>query len=167
MSERTIEELNRIDGEAFVDILGSIYEHSPWVAERARSERPFASVAELHEAMASVVRDASREEQLELLRAHPDLADRTEMTDASREEQVAAGLDQLSREEYVTFQRLNETYYEQFGFPFIMAVRDESPDAIRAAMEARIEHSKSQEFRTALTEVDEIARLRLEELVRS
>jgi 2-oxo-4-hydroxy-4-carboxy-5-ureidoimidazoline decarboxylase len=163
MSELTIETLNRTDRETFVDALGDVYEHSPWVAERARSERPFDSVDELHDAMARAVRDASRERKLGLLRAHPDLGDRTEMTDASEEEQAAAGLDQLSREQYEAFQRLNERYRDAFGFPFIMAVRGESPEAIRTAMEQRVEHSESEEFRTALDEVHTIARLRLDE----
>ena len=165
MSEHTIEELNRADRETFVDVLNGVYERSPWVAERASSERPFSSVDDLRETMASVVRDASREEKLRLLRAHPDLGEGTELTEASKQEQAAAGLDQLSPDQYEAFQRLNETYREKFEFPFIMAVREESPAAIREAMDERTEHTESEEFRTALDEVDEIARLRLEELL--
>lgn len=164
MADLTVEALNRLDGDAFVDALADIYEESPWVAERVRDERPFESVADLRAAMKHTVEGASREERLALLRAHPDLGERTEMTDASREEQASAGLDALSPEQYEAFQRLNETYRERFGFPFIMAVKDESPDAIRAAMEERVEHSRSAEFGTALDEVHEIARLRLDEL---
>jgi 2-oxo-4-hydroxy-4-carboxy-5-ureidoimidazoline decarboxylase len=170
MSEHTIEELNRANRGAFVDVLGGVYEHSPWVAERAWSERPFFSIEDLHGSMRSVVRDASRERQAELLRAHPDLGERTgttEMTDASREEQAAAGLDRLNRDQYEAFERLNGTYRERFGFPFIVAVREESPEAIRDAMEERIEHSEPEEFRTALEEVHTIARLRLEKLLTS
>lgn len=165
MSSHTIEELNGMERQEFVDAVGEVYESSPWVAERTWSERPFSSVDDLSEAMGRTVRDASREEQLELLREHPDLGERTEMTDASEQEQASAGLDQLSRDQYEAFQRLNQTYREKFGFPFIMAVRDESPDAIRAAMEERVDHSESEEFRTALEEVDAIARMRLEERV--
>jgi 2-oxo-4-hydroxy-4-carboxy-5-ureidoimidazoline decarboxylase len=167
MGELTIENLNRGDRAAFVGALGDVYEHSPWVAERAWSERPFSSVEDLHDSMARTVRDASREEKLELLRAHPDLGERTEMTDASEGEQAAAGLDELSPEQYETFERLNGTYRERFGFPFVMAVSGERPDAIQEAMEARIEHSRSEEFRTALDEVGTIAGLRLEEILAS
>jgi 2-oxo-4-hydroxy-4-carboxy-5-ureidoimidazoline decarboxylase len=165
MSELTIEDLNRGDRTAFIDVLGGVYEHSPWVAERTWSERPFWSIDDLHDSMAGTVRSASQEEKLELLGAHPDLGERTEMTDASEVEQAAAGLDELSPEQYETFQRLNESYRERFGFPFIIAVSGESPDAIQEAMETRIDHSKSEEFRTALKQVDEIARFRLEELL--
>lgn len=165
MTRLTVEELNRADEEEFVEALGGIYEESPWVAKRVLSERPFDSVEELRRAMKRVVQDASREKRLELLRAHPDLGEQTEMTEESREEQASAGLDQLNRNQYEAFQRLNETYREEFGFPFIMAVKEASPEVIREAMEARIDHSRPEEFRTALDEVHEIAALRLEEQI--
>jgi len=166
MTDVSIEELNRADGATFVDVLGGVYEHSPWVAERSRSERPFDSVADLRATMEDVVEGASRTEQLALLRAHPDLGERTAMTDASEREQASAGLDELSPDQYEAFQRLNETYRETFDFPFIMAVESETPEAIRAAMAERVENTADEEFRTALDEVHEIARLRLETLVR-
>ncbi|MFA1612551.1 2-oxo-4-hydroxy-4-carboxy-5-ureidoimidazoline decarboxylase [Halobellus rubicundus] len=165
MDHLTLEELNDADGKTFVEILGGVYESSPWVAERARADRPFSSVDALHDRLSRAVEDASRERKLDLLRAHPDLGEQTEMTDTSEQEQASAGLDELSPEQYETFQRLNETYRERFGFPFIMAVRGASPDAIQAAMERRIENSEAEEFRTALEQVHEIARLRLEELL--
>lgn len=165
MTDCTIEKLNGVDAETFVDVLGGVYENSPWVAERAVADRPFESPDDLRASMAAAVADASRERQVALLRAHPDLGERTEMTEASETEQAAAGLDDLSPDQYETFQRLNGRYRERFGFPFIMAVRDESPDAIRAAMERRVDHSEAEEFRTALEEVHTIARFRLEELL--
>ena len=167
MSELTLEEANQLDEDAFVNRFGSIYETSPWVAERSWSEQPFSSVADLKGTFEGTVEDASAERKRELLDAHPDLGERTEMTDASEREQASAGLDQLSPEQYEAFQRLNERYQEKFGFPFIMSVNDESPEAIRSAMEARVEHSRDEEFRTALNEVHEIARLRLDEMLTS
>lgn len=164
MTKLTVEDLNQADEERFVEILGGVYEESPWVAERTRSKRPFSSIDDVQQAMATTVQNASREKQLELLRAHPDLGERTAMTDESQEEQASAGLDQLRPDQYETFQRLNETYREKFGFPFIMAVKDESVDTIQTAMENRIDHSRSEEFRTALDEVNVIAELRLEDL---
>lgn len=160
-------EINRADNSVFVNLLGGVYEESAWVAERAWSNRPFDDIDELHSAMRDVVEDTARERQLELLRAHPDLGEQTEMTDASVEEQASAGLDQLSSEQYAAFQRLNERYRDNFGFPFIMTVRDETPDAIRAAMGERLEHSPAEEFTTALEEVHTIARLRLAEQIES
>lgn len=163
MTDLTVDEINHLDEATFVDELKDIYEHSPWVAERISSERPFASLAELRDAMKRAVDDASTEKKLELLRAHPDLGDQTGITESSKEEQSAAGLDQLSPEMYEAFQQLNERYREKFGFPFIMAVKNESPEAIREAMERRVEQSEAEEFRTALEEVHTIARLRLED----
>lgn len=165
MDELTLSEVNELPDSAFVDTLGSIYETSPWVAERALTERPFDSPDELRETMKDVVENATDEEQLALLRAHPNLGEQTEMTDASEKEQASAGLDQLTPEQYETFQRLNERYEEKFEFPFIMAVKNESPDTIQQAMEERIEHSVSVEFETALREVHEIARFRIDELL--
>ncbi len=167
MSELSITELNQMDDSAFVDTLSGVYETSPWVAERASSDRPFDSIEAVHESMRQRVQDASREDQLELLQAHPDLGEQTEMTDASREEQSSAGLDQLSREQYEAFQRLNETYRDTFGFPFIMAVKGASPDVIQSAMEKRVDNSVVEEFQTALDEVHKIARLRLDDLLTS
>jgi len=167
MTTHTIDALNDADADAFVDRLGDVYEASPWVAEGAVDARPFESIDELHAAMRAVVEDAGRERKLALLRAHPDLGEQTAMTDASEREQASAGLDDLTREQYEAFQRLNEQYRESFGFPFIMAVKGASVSEIRAAMEARVEHSTQEEFRTAVDEVHEIARLRLDERVES
>ena len=165
MAELILEELNEMDRTSFVDTLGSVYETSPWVAEQAWSDRPFDSVDAVHESMKRIVENASREQKLALLRAHPDLGEQTELTDASREEQASAGLDQLSRNQYEAFQQLNATYRENFEFPFIMAVKGASPDAIQETMESRVDNSVTEEFQTALDEVHEIARLRLDELL--
>jgi len=164
MSQLSLTALNRTTRDEFVDVLGDVYEESPWVARRSVDERPFDSVEEIHEAMRHTVTAASAERQLALLRAHPDLGEQTEMTDASEQEQAAAGLDELGKEQYETFQRLNDRYREKFGFPFIMAVKHETPDTIQAAMERRVEHSEDEEFQTALAEVHKIAHLRLADL---
>lgn len=163
MADLTIDDLNRLDEEVFVDELDDVYEHSPWVPERVLPERPFDSLAELREAMRRVVDEASRETKLELLRSHPDLGDQTGITESSEKEQASAGLDQLSPEMYEAFQRLNDRYRGAFGFPFIMAVKNESPKAIKEAMETRVEQTESEEFRTAIEEVHTIAQIRLEE----
>jgi 2-oxo-4-hydroxy-4-carboxy-5-ureidoimidazoline decarboxylase len=165
VSQIQLAELNEAEKDRFVDALGSVYEESPWVARRSWSERPFRSVEELRAAMRRTVAAASEEEQLALLRAHPDLGEQTEMTDASEAEQSSAGLDELRPAQYETFQRLNDRYRGKFGFPFIMAVTDATPDGIQTVMKRRIENSESEEFQTALDEVHEIARLRLEDLL--
>lgn len=165
MSQLSLTEVNQAGEEAFVEMLGGVYEESPWVARESASDRPFSSVEELHEAMRQTVAAATHDRQLALLRAHPDLGEQTEMTDASESEQSAAGLDSLEPEQYRAFQRLNHSYREKFGFPFIMAVKNESPDTIQTAMERRIGNAESNEFQMALDEVHTIARLRLDELL--
>lgn len=164
MKHTTIEELNDSEKDEFIELLRGVYEESAWVAEQVHSERPFSSVQALNDAMRDAVDSASRDVQLELLRVHPDLGEQTEMTDASETEQASAGLNDLSPAQYDTFQRLNDQYREKFGFPFIMAVKNESPEAIQTAMEDRVEHERDQEFETALDQVHEIAKLRLQEL---
>jgi len=150
----------------FVTRFGGIYEHSAWVAEEAA---PIAAATEdidiIAQVMADCVDNASVERQLALIRAHPDLAGKAqiagELTEDSTNEQASAGLDQCSPEEYVRFQALNREYHEKFGFPFVMAVRDSGRADILAAFENRMENDQSTEFETALTEIHQIARLRI------
>ena len=158
-----------MDRTAFTRALGSVFEGSAWVAERTWEARPFATVATLHAAMVSAVRRAPEPEQLTLLRAHPDLGDRatraSALSESSEAEQAAAGLDRLTETDYDRFQRLNTAYRETFGFPFIIAARNHDVNGILAAFEQRLLHSRIQEVETALAEVADIARFRLEALV--
>jgi len=164
-----LETLNRVPESDFVRSLGGIYEQSPWVAERSFAKRPFATVADLADAMAAAVAAASPEEKLALVRAHPDLAGKAAragaLTDASKAEQGALGLDRLSDEEYARFERLNHAYASKFGFPFVICVRRQTRDAILDAFERRLAHNAETELSTALAEIDRIARLRIAELV--
>jgi len=161
----SLETLNQLGRDEFRRALGGVFEQSPWVADRAFARRPFASLEALHEAMAQVVGRASREEQLALIRAHPDLAGTAAraraMSAASVAEQSSAGLDRLTEEEYERFERLNGAYREKFGFPFIIAVRRHEKHAILAAFEARLPNSLDEEVEAALAQIAEIARLRL------
>src|SRR5947199_8745905 len=165
----TVNLLNRASRDEFEGALGGIFERSPWVAARAIEARPFAGVAALHAAMVAVVRRASRDEQLALLRAHPDLAGRAAragaLTSASASEQSSAGLDRLDDREYERFGRLNLAYREKFGFPFIVAVRRHDTQQILAAFETRLGHTEAEEVQAALAQVFEIARLRLGGLI--
>lgn len=167
----TLEAVNRMDRDRFVRTLGGVFETSPWVAERAWSARPFASVAALHGALVRAVEQSSRDDQIALLRAHPDLAGTAAragtMSASSVAEQSSAGLDRLGDEEYERFQRLNAAYREMFGFPFIIAVRRHDQTSILAAFAARLEHTRDDEVRAALGQVFDITRMRLERLVES
>ena len=153
--------------EEFVARFGGVYEHSPWVARRTWPKRPFADVAALADAMQSTMLAASREEQMALIRAHPELAgrlDAAQLTGSSRAEQASAGLDRVTPEQKAKMQALNAAYREKFGFPFIVAVRGLDWSGIIARRETRLANDREREIATALEQIGRIARLRLEAL---
>jgi len=158
-------ELNTCDAERFVAVCGPLYEHAPWVAERALARRPFASRAALHAALLAAVADATADEQLALIRAHPDLVGRAaregRLTAASQGEQAAAGLGGLSADEIAVFERSNAAYRERFGFPFVICARENRKDAILAAFPVRLAHTSDEERAAALHEIGRIGWLRL------
>lgn len=152
-----------------MELLGGIFEHSPWVDESVYNRRPFAGLPELHACMVETVDAAARERRLDLLCQHPELAGREaadgSLTEDSRREQAGAGLDQCSREELERINRYNREYRDKFGFPFIIAVTGLDKFAIIAAMERRLRNRTDDEFVTALGEVEKIALIRLEKLI--
>ena len=169
VAESDLQQLNALDREAFVARLGAIYEHSPWVAQGAWPGRPFGSLDALHAVMHGVVLSASRDAQLALIRAHPELqgkvAQPAGLTEASRSEQTGAGLDRLMPEQHAKLQTLNRAYRERFGFPFVVAVRGLDAARIIARIESRLANTPEQEFHACLDEIGRIARFRLERLV--
>jgi len=161
-----LSELNALDQPAFVDAVGWVFEHSPWVAERAWRRRPFGSLDDLHAAMVAELEAGPVEEQLALLRAHPDLgtgAAERAMTDASSAEQAGAGLDRLSPMESARLHDLTTAYRAKFGFPFLYAVNGSTKHDILRALEARAAAGGEEEFSEALRQVSRIARGRLED----
>ena len=145
--------------------MSALFEHSPWVEQRADANP---SSGDRYADLIAVVAAASRDEQLALIRAHPELAgkaaiDRT-LTDASAAEQASAGLDRLTPEDYARFHALNTAYTARFDFPFIICVRRTDKAGILAAMELRLAHDRDSEIATALGEIGEIVRLRLEDM---
>jgi len=159
----TIADLNSLEHAQFVAAIGWVFEHSPWVAERAWAVRPFANVEQLHRVMVERVERALPEEQLALLRAHPDLGTRARVSEASSAEQAGAGLDQLTQAEFERLRALNETYRDKFGFPFLFAVKGSTKHDILDALERRVQSSREEEYRVALHQVYRIARFRLED----
>ncbi len=157
------ERLELID---FIAVFGSVYEHSPWVAEAVYpSMTPGIEVVSVAAEMRSIVDSASDKIQLGLLRAHPDLAGRlglAELTKSSRSEQRGAGLDNCSPDELREFQELNAKYTDRFGFPFIFAVKGFHRTDILEAFRIRVNNSSATEFKTAIEQVHRIAKLRLE-----
>lgn len=158
----TLTELNCLSRERFTELLGWIFEQSPWVAHRAWTQRPFSSAEVLLSTMFAEVRRASVEEQLALLRAHPDLGAKARMSDASVAEQKGAGLDQLSPAEYDALLSFNRAYRDKFGFPFLFAVKGSTKHQILAELRRRLESTYEAEMQEALRQVSRIARFRLE-----
>jgi urate oxidase len=157
----------------FVERFGGIFEHSPWIAQRAFAGElsPANDTAiGLHAALAFQFRAASDEERLGVLAAHPDLAGKLaqakRLTASSTEEQASAGLDALTTEEHARLTDLNNRYVTKFGFPFIIAVRDHTKSGILAAFETRIENDRDAEFAAACRQVERIALLRLDAMFR-
>jgi OHCU decarboxylase len=152
----------------FLETFGSIFEHSPWIAENvwyAGLEVRHDTAAGLHEAMCNQIRQADDETKLELLRAHPELAGKAAdqgMTAASHGEQRRSGLDRCSAEELAEFQHLNDLYREKFGFPFIMAIKGYQARQILDIFHQRLNHSPAEELQTALTQVMKIGLFRLQ-----
>ena len=141
----------------------ALFEHSPWVEARADA-RP--SSGDRHADLMAVLYDATPEEQLALIRAHPELAGKAAvdgtLTEASAAEQASAGLDRLTRKEFDRFHALNAAYRERFGFPFIICVRQTNKSGILAAMERRLANDRATEIAEALAQIGDIVRLRLE-----
>lgn len=169
MSRRTVPEINSLSCGEFVRLLGGVFEHSAWIAEMAWANRPFADVQQLHGALCDIMKTSSRDKQLALLRAHPDLVGRlaqeNQLTKESAREQASAGLDRLTPDEIAQFQENNADYQERFGFPFIICARLNKKEAILAAFPQRLGNSREQEIETALEEVYKIAELRLHDLI--
>ena len=161
----TLAVVNQMDRETFVATVGWVFEHSPWVAERAWAARPFDGLDALHLAMVDQVEAAPLEEQLALLRAHPDLGTRARISDASKGEQAGAGLDTLTAAEFDHFERLNSAYRDKFGFPFLLAVKGSTKHDILRALDERLEASPDDEFHETLRQVFRIARFRLQDAV--
>ncbi|QHW29463.1 2-oxo-4-hydroxy-4-carboxy-5-ureidoimidazoline decarboxylase [Paenibacillus rhizovicinus] len=157
----TIEQINGMNEARFTELLGAVFEHSPWVAERSWNEGPFRDSGHLHETMMRQVEEAAPDEVLSLLRAHPDLATRLKVTALSAAEQQGAGLDALTQEEYDYFAEMNQAYKEKFGFPFILAVAGRTKADIAEAMGLRVESSREAERKRALAEISRIAEHRI------
>ena len=159
----SIAELNSLDRTRFVEAIGWIFEGSPWVSERVWEARPFRDIEALIAAMQAEVEKARPEQQLALIRAHPDLGTRARVSPASAEEQTGAGLDRLTPQEFERLARLNSTYRTTFGFPFVYAVKGSTKYDVLDALEHRINASAEDEYREALRHVYRIAEFRLRE----
>jgi 2-oxo-4-hydroxy-4-carboxy-5-ureidoimidazoline decarboxylase len=171
MSQKTLSELNACSKADFVAALANIFEYSPWIAEHAASARPFAGVKQLFEAMKAAVDRAPSELRLVLIKAHPDLANKTQraagLTAESSAEQNSVGLDRLLDAEYEAFERVNNAYRAKFDFPYIVCVRRHTRDSILRDFERRLPNDATTETQKSVEEICRIAALRVDQLVAS
>jgi 2-oxo-4-hydroxy-4-carboxy-5-ureidoimidazoline decarboxylase len=171
MSPITLAELNVCSKDDFVAALGNVFEHSPWVAEQAALARPFAGVQQLFAAMRTIVEQTASEARLALIRAHPDLANKTQraagLTAESNAEQSSAGLDRLSNAEFEAFEKANNAYRTKFGFPYIACVRRHTRDSVLRDFERRLQNDAATEMGISIKEICRIAALRVDQFVNS
>lgn len=166
-----LQDVNTLSPQQFVETFGGIYEHSPWVAEAAAKQRPFASMQQMKQAFSQAVQQAPESQKLALVRAHPELGHRMgidpELSAESTQEQGSAGLDRLSPAEYRQLRDLNDAYQKKFGMPFVICVRQATKAVILEAMEQRLTSSFTEELAEALKQIDAIAALRLQDKVQA
>lgn len=160
-----IAELNQMSQPDFVAALGAVFEDTPAIAQKVWEQRPFTDQDDLHQKMVMIVNGLSQAEQLSLIRSHPDLGSKAKMADASVEEQLEVGLDRLTSDECDRFHQLNQAYKSQFGFPFIIAVKNHTKASILQAFEQRLKNAVDTERQQALSEIIQIAYFRLHSLI--
>lgn len=160
-----LKDLNQSGLDRFAAQLEGVFEHSPWIAEKAAARRPFSSVDDLFQAMTAIVQEADEKEKMALIQSHPRLGTRKKLTAESQAEQAQAGVSGLSGSGSERLDTLNRRYEAVFGFPFVMAVRGKTKSDILEELKTRLRQSKSKEFERALEEIYKIAKFRLEERV--
>ena len=162
-----INKINNLSQSEFIKIFGNIFEQTKWIAERAYNQKPFNNVEDLCSKMLEIFETTSKDNQLKIIRAHPDLADKTKVSllgQDSRKEQHKVRLDQCSEKEFNEFKNLNNEYKKKFGFPFILAVGGKNKVEILNEFKKRILNDVEKEFNEAIVQVCKIADLRLKEL---
>ncbi len=168
-SKISLANLNLYDREQFVESLGGIFEHSPWVADLVYDCLPFDSTAQLHQCMVETVAKSPEFQRMALICNHPELAgkeaDAGTLTDDSRQEQSRAGLDQCSADELAQLQSLNQAYREKFEFPFVIAVTGLNKNQIIEAVDRRLRNTVQVEFDTSIAEIAKIGKIRLDALL--
>jgi len=161
-----INKINKLSKSEFIKVFANIFENARWIAEELHDQKPFGDFEELSSKILDIFETTTKEKQLKILNAHPDLANKTKislLTPDSLKEQTSAGLDQCTEEEFSEFKKLNDTY-KKFGFPFILAVKEKTKIEILDNFRKRISSDPEIEFDEAVKQVKQIASLRLKEL---
>jgi len=162
-----INKINKLPQSEFIKIFANIFENARWIAEELCVQKPFNDFDELSSKIFNIFENATKDKQLKILNAHPDLANKTKislLTTNSLKEQTSAGLDQCTEEEFDEFKHLNERYKKKFGFPFILAVKGKNKNEILDNFKKRISFDPTTEFDETIKQVKQIASLRLKEL---
>ena len=161
-----INKINKLSQSEFIKVFANIFENARWIAEELYNQKTFDNFEALSSKILNIFETTTREKQLKILNAHPDLANKTKislLTPDSLKEQTNAGLDQCTKEEYSEFKKLNDSY-KKFGFPFILAVKGKTKIGILNNFRKRITSDPEIEFDEAIKQVKQIASLRLKEL---
>ena len=164
-----IKKINKLSQSEFIKVFANIFENASWIAENVYSKKPFKDFADLSQKMLSIFSTTTKENQLKILRAHPDLADKTKigsLTVESKKEQSNAGLDQCTEKEFNEFKNLNDKYKKKFGFSFIYAVKGKEKKEILSNFRQRSLNDINVEFIEAKKQVKKIASLRLSEIMK-
>ena len=162
-----INKINNLSQIRFNEIFANIFEKTKWIAERLYNQKPFNSFEDLCSKILEIFKTTSKKNQLKIIKAHPDLADKTKISLLnidSRTEQSRAGLDQCSEKEFIEFKNLNNEYKKKFGFPFILAVEGKNKAEILNKFKKRILNSADDEFKESISQVCKIANLRLNKI---
>ena len=161
-----INKINKLSKSEFIKVFANIFENARWIAEELLNQKPFNNFEELSSKMLNIFETATKEKQLKILNAHPDLANKTKinlLTPDSLKEQTSVGLDQCTEDEFNQFGKLNDSY-KKFGFPFILAIKGKTKIEILNNFKKRISSDPETEFDEAIKQVKLIASFRLEEL---
>ena len=161
-----INKINKLPKSEFIKVFANIFENAVWIAEKLYNEKPFSNFEELSSKILNIFEISTKEEQLKILKDHPDLANKTRissLTPESLKEQTSAGLDQCTGEEFNEFKKLNDSY-KKFGFSFILSVKGKTKTEILNNFKKRIYSDPETEFNEAIKQVKQIASLRLKEL---
>ena len=161
----TLEQINHYTTDQFIQLFGEIFEHSPWVAQKASIARPFSSLDDIYETMKAIVELSPKEQKLALILEHPELGTRLQISNASVKEQAGAGLNTLTPDEFKRISSLNARYTEKFHFPFIIAVSGKDKHTIMNEMERRLCLTADEEYETALREIYKIALIRFQTII--
>jgi len=162
-----INKINKLSKSEFIKVFANIFENARWIAEELYNQKPFDNFEALSSKMLNIFEATTREKQLKILNAHPDLANKIKislLTPDSLKEQTSAGLDRCTEEELDEFKHLNERYKKKFGFPFILAVKGKNKNEILDNFRKRISFDPTTEFDETIKQVKQIASLRLKEL---